>query len=46
MINTAWFLDADTVVLFAHALNCPEKNMDTFAYMELDAQTLKVTNSS
>ncbi len=45
MINTAWFLGDSNIVLFANALNCPEKSIDTFAYMELDAQTLKTTKS-
>jgi hypothetical protein len=42
MINSAWFLGGDNIVLFANAVNCPEQSMDTFAYTELDAQTLKI----
>ncbi len=45
MINTAWFLGDENIILFANALNCADKSIDTFAYMELDAQTLKTTGS-
>lgn len=45
MVNTAWFVGDSSIVLFANALNCPDKSIDTFAYMELDGKTLKTTTS-
>jgi len=45
LLNTAWFLGTGDIVVFAHALNCSDKSMDTFAFSVLNAKTLRTISS-
>ena len=46
LINTAWLLANNDITVFANAVNCSDKSIDTFAFIELDPVTLKSKNSN
>ena len=44
-VNTAWLLVDNDMIVFANAINCTDKSIDTFAFIELDAGTFEIMNS-